>query len=309
MTDVPKGKQKQEETDAETKHRQKLEKARERHRERYANDPEYREWHKQRCRKSYRKQKEVNAEHYNAVRNKYQAQYNARYRERYKNDPLYIARCRWSDRKKYEKIKERLKNDPEFAERFRLRSKRNKETYQEKINSDPIVAQERLTLLRLRKRAERRNNRSIKAYKKQMTKDEIKDLKRRFLEAIEKSAFIGITAKYLGITEGRVYGWMQKDIEFANAVRAAKARTADRVGLALINKALTENDTSAQIFICKTLGRSLGFDEKQPVVNINMNTQPDMDLSELSLEEKDQLLNLLRKSKSKQIEQGTIDIQ
>ena len=51
------------------------------------------------------------------------------------------------------------------------------------------------------------------------------------------------------------------------------------------------------IFLCKTLGKNLGFDEKYPAVNINVGNQADFDVSGLSLEEREQLLALVRKSK------------
>jgi hypothetical protein len=240
-------------------------------------------------------------------------------KERYRTDPEFR-------RKKIEGIvrrrKERWKTDPEFRRKEsefvckRIREKcedlqfymkyrdRVNSRYRKKYKTDS-------TFCRKRQRSAResyRNNRTAEIYKRQMSKDEIKDLKRRFLETLEKSAFIGITAKHLDITEKRVYGWMQRDPEFANAVRAAQARTAERVGLALITKALVDNDTSAQIFVCKTLGRPLGFDEKQPVVNINVGTQPDFDTSGLSLEEKEQLLQLLRKSKQQKLNDDAVDV-
>jgi hypothetical protein len=150
----------------------------------------------------------------------------------------------------------------------------------------------------------RRRNRTVEQYMKQLLPEEIKELKRRFIDTIEKSAFIGITAKHLEIPETRVYCWMKNDPEFETAVRNAQQRVAEKVGLTLINKALQTEDTQALIFLCRTLGRNLGFDEKQPIVNINMSSQPNMDLSGLSLEEKDQLLSLLRKTK-----QETIDVE
>jgi hypothetical protein len=242
----------------------------------------------------------------------------AKMRERYKNDPEYRKK-RIASVVKIQK--ERYKNDPEYRKkRSAYISKRHREKYMkdpdyrtnfceqwlwryyEKYKNDPKY-QERV------KNTQKRisnQNRTVDSFKKQLRQEEIQELKRRFLDALEKSAFIGITAKHLDLTESRVYGWMQKDPEFANAVRAAQARMAERVGLALISKALTENDTTAQIFICKTLGRSLGFDEKQPVVNINMGTQPDLDVSNLSFEEKENLLHLLRKSR--QGEQEAIDV-
>jgi hypothetical protein len=305
--------------------KEKQKKAREKTKERYKTDPEYRkkviadavayqrkrrqidlEYRKKRSeyqKKSYRKKCETDPEY----RKKQSALQNARHRKRYATDTEYREKHKKKSQKSYEKQLET--NLEHYKARRDKNWKENKEKYykkrKEKFENDSEYAEK----CRQYDRKRYLRGRTVEAFKKQLTKNEIKDLKRRFIETIEKSAFIGITAKHLGITESRAYYWMQKDAEFANAVKAAQARTAERVGLALISKALTENDTSAQIFICKTLGKSLGFDEKQPIVNINMNNQPDMDLSGLTLEEKEQFLNLLRKSKqSKQIEQDTIDV-
>jgi hypothetical protein len=106
----------------------------------------------------------------------------------------------------------------------------------------------------------------------------------------------------MGLKETMIYRWMRDDVEFATDVRNAQGRTAERVGLALISKALNDKDTQAMIFICKTLGRSIGFDEKAPVVNINVGNQPEINMDGLSADEQVQLLNLIRKSKQARLE-------
>ena len=126
------------------------------------------------------------------------------------------------------------------------------------------------------------------------------DFKARFVAAIEKSAFIGITAKSFGVRESMIYRWMRDDPEFAGEVRHAQSRHAEEIGRILIDKAKTEQDTQALIFLCKTLGKNLGFDEKMPAVNINIGSQADFNMSGLSIEDREQLLTLIRKSKQQE---------
>ena len=136
------------------------------------------------------------------------------------------------------------------------------------------------------------------------------EYKTRFVAAIEKSAFIGITAKALGLREFIVYKWMMDDPEFANEVRHAQSRHAEEIGRILIDKAKTEKDTQSLIFLCKTLGKNLGFDEKMPAVNINIGNQADFNVSGLSIEDREQLLTLIRKSKQQEsAESKPIEVQ
>ena len=134
-----------------------------------------------------------------------------------------------------------------------------------------------------------------------IAKEDMVELKAQFVKTIETAAFIGITAKSMGLKESTIYKWMRDDREFAAAVRHAQTRQAERIGLTLINKAIEEKDTQALIFLCKTLGKNLGFDEKMPSVNISIGTQPGFDVSGLSMEEREQLLALVRKSKQQDL--------
>jgi len=173
------------------------------------------------------------------------------------------------------KVNARMEIDPEYAEKIR---------------------QKRLA-------ADRRKNalkRPPEIAARLLAGEERETLKKKFLEVLETSAFIGITAKHLEIPASRVYGWMRDDPDFAESVHAAQGRTAERVGLALISKALNENDTQAQIFICKTLGKSLGFDEKNPVVNINVGSNT-LDVTSLGDYEQKQMLTFIKKSKGETI--------
>jgi hypothetical protein len=268
-------------------------------RKKYENDPEFRKNHNaKRCR--LHKEKCAADPEYHRL---HKIKMNLRHRKLYETDPEYRKKCNQQTLMGLLKL---AKTKPEHYKRYvKENNALNAIVYRYRRKNDTEYSNR----VCQKRREKNKKNRSMETYKKQLCKDEIRELKRRFLEALEKSAFIGLTAKYLDISETRVHNWMRNDPKFANDVRAAQARTAERVGLALISKALTENDTSAQIFICKTLGRSLGFDEKQPVVNINMTNQSEMDLSGLSLEEKEQFLLLLRKSKqSGQIGQDTIDV-
>ena len=130
-----------------------------------------------------------------------------------------------------------------------------------------------------------------------VARENMAEFKAQFVDLIERSAFIGVTANSLGLRESLVYQWMRDDPEFAENVRHAQSRRAEIIGLTAINKALEEKDTQLLIFLCKTLGKNLGFDEKYPAVNINVGNQADFDVSGLSLEEREQLLALVRKSK------------
>ena len=124
-------------------------------------------------------------------------------------------------------------------------------------------------------------------------------MKAKFVEIVEKAAFIGITAQSLGLKESTIYRWMRDDHEFAAEVRYAQSRHAETLGLIAINKAKEEKDSQLLIFLCKTLGKNLGFDEKAPFVNINIGNQPDFDMSNLSMEKREQLLALIREAKQK----------
>ncbi|MDR2641562.1 MAG: hypothetical protein LBC74_02085 [Planctomycetaceae bacterium] len=212
----------------------------------------------------------------------------------------YLNKLKQTDPEKYKKQRECEASCRKYWRRYYYKELKqtNPEKYKKHCDRDAA-----------RRRQGIRRNRTVRQYMKQTLPEEIKELKRRFVETIEKSAFIGITAKHLEIPESRVYSWMKNDVEFETAVRNAQQRVAEKIGLTLINKAIQTEDTQALIFLCRTLGRNLGFDEKQPIVNINMNSQPEMDLSGLSFEEKDQLLSLMRKTKqSEQIGQDTIDV-
>jgi hypothetical protein len=135
--------------------------------------------------------------------------------------------------------------------------------------------------------------------------ENIVEMKAKFVEIIEKAAFIGITAQSLGLKESTIYRWMRGDPEFAAEVRHAQSRHAETLGLIAINKAKEEKDTQLLIFLCKTLGKNLGFDEKAPFVNINIGNSGDFDMSGLSTEKQEQLLALLREAKQKDsIESG-----
>ena len=103
---------------------------------------------------------------------------------------------------------------------------------------------------------------------------------------------------------------MMDSPEFANEVRHAQSRHAEEIGRILIDKAKTEKDTQSLIFLCKTLGKNLGFDEKMPAVNINIGSQADFNVSGLSIEDREQLLTLIRKSKQQEsAESKPIEVQ
>jgi hypothetical protein len=133
-----------------------------------------------------------------------------------------------------------------------------------------------------------------------LAEDDLAEFKARFVATIEKSAFIGTTAKSLGLKESTIYRWMRDDPEFANEVRHAQTRHAEEIGRVLIDKAKSEKDTQALIFLCKTLGKNLGFDEKMPAVNINIGSQADFNVAGLSIDDREQLLTLIRKSKQQE---------
>jgi hypothetical protein len=221
---------------------------------------------------------------------KKQLEKNRGYYKNARNDPekaerMYDTRRRWrlQNAKKYKEYKKRCREN--------LKEKRFNE-YQQQCDH---AVQHR--------KQWRRATRTVEDYMKQRLPEEIKELKRRFVETIEKSAFIGITAKHLDISETRVYSWMKSDPKFELAVRNAQQRVAEKVGLTLINKAIQTEDTQALIFLCRTLGRNLGFDEKAPVVNINMGKEDSqLNLQRLSLDEKENLLCLLRKTQQSESE-------
>jgi hypothetical protein len=243
------------------------------------------------------------------------------YRERIRNDPERLAAYQAQRRIKRKQEWAELKKDPEKYKRVHLnklewsRKKYNKI----KQNNPELHAKNLKRKLLYRKRMIKRlgevyrkydcdNHKDKRRVMAEVTLDDIEKLKETFLVTLEKSAFIGITSQHLGISERRVKRWMSSDPDFAERVREVQAHTAERVGLALIAKALTDGDTTAQIFICKTLGRSLGFDEKQPTVNINVGEQAGIDISGLTLDEKDQLLQLIRKTKVES-EHNVLDVE
>ncbi|MDR2170577.1 MAG: hypothetical protein LBP59_10580 [Planctomycetaceae bacterium] len=243
------------------------------------------------------------------------------YRERLRNDPVRWAAYQELRKKQRKKEYANLKANPKkYQEYHKAKLEWDRQNKAKMKQNDPVRYKAYLAKKRVRNR--RRIERLGKVYREydanmhkdkrwvmsDVTLEDIAELKEKFLATLEKSAFIGITAQHLGLNERRVKRWMASDPEFAERVREVQSHTAERVGLALIAKAMHEGDTSAQIFICKTLGRSLGFDEKQPMVNINVGNQSDFDMTGLSIEEKDQLLQLLRKSKSKGSDNNVIDV-
>jgi hypothetical protein len=126
------------------------------------------------------------------------------------------------------------------------------------------------------------------------------EFKAKFIDAIGHAVFIGSAAKMLGIRASTIYKWMRDDPAFAHDVRHAQALHAEDIGQIAIKKAKEEKDTPLLIFLCKTLGKNLGFDEKMPAVNISIGSQTDFDMSGLSIEDREQLLTLIRKSKQQE---------
>ena len=163
-----------------------------------------------------------------------------------RQDPEFYKKQLEKNRQYYKNAR----NDPEKLKKMLLRQyrcrKKNdgqqkiyKRRYSEKKRRErpEQYANERKYYTRYLKKW-RRKHRTVEQYMQQLLPEEIKELKRRFVETIEKSAFIGITAKHLEIPETRVRSWMMKDPEFETAVRDAQQRVAEKVGLTLINKAI-----------------------------------------------------------------------
>jgi hypothetical protein len=142
--------------------------------------------------------------------------------------------------------------------------------------------------------------------------DEVKKLKRfqkqrLFLKDIQRTGFIGLTCKRLHYPHTVVDRWIKTNPNFAKAVCYYKSLRDEFVGFTLYQKAIQEGDTAALIFICKTRGRYLGFDDRDNTfVNINISdTTPKLDVSKLTNEERRQITSTIKKGFASE---GVIDI-
>jgi hypothetical protein len=86
--------------------------------------------------------------------------------------------------------------------------------------------------------------------------------------------------------------WLDTDAQFAFDYKQTKTLLAERLGETLIAKAF-DGDMRALIFCCRTLGRTIGFDDRDTAVNINVdNRTPAIDIASLSKEERQQVAAL-----------------
>ena len=135
---------------------------------------------------------------------------------------------------------------------------------------------------------------------KEWNKKEIARQKKHFLETIEKTHFINLTCSILQIKESLVRTWIRTDPEFALAVRSAQVRFGERVGHAVLVKAIN-GDMAAAMYVLKEFKEAVKFVDPQ-VEEIQASDTSMVD--NLTPEEQETLLHLTRKAKQKAIDNG-----
>jgi hypothetical protein len=173
-------------------------------------------------------------------------------------------------------LQEREKTDPEMRQRSMENKTERKKDYAE------------------RHRVENSNK---------LTKEETAKLKEKFLQVIEKAVYPRITAQQLEIDFSKVQYWLRTDPIFKERMELAQTRMAERIALAVVGKALNGNDLEAMKFFLKHQGKALGFsDERQNISVLNVNAiAENQDIANLSLDEQERMLELVRKMKKSEV--------
>lgn len=127
------------------------------------------------------------------------------------------------------------------------------------------------------------------------TKEKVARDKKQFLAALTKLHWVSLTCETLGMEEKVVQVWMHTDFDFAAKVRTTQIRMAQRIGHAMLKKALTQDDIGAQMYLIKQFGKTLQWTEQDMVADAPATTSG-LDVSKLSVEEQETLLRLMRKA-------------
>lgn len=116
----------------------------------------------------------------------------------------------------------------------------------------------------------------------------IKNQKERFLRELkERLGLIMITCDATGISHTTIRNWAKTDPEFLEQLNSVSNYTLDVVEQALLNKIVTDKDTTAMIFYLKTKGRDRGFSQRVEVTGANggaVQTEATLKLSEIEKE-------------------------
>lgn len=118
--------------------------------------------------------------------------------------------------------------------------------------------------------------------------------KARFLDELESVHFPSIVCKTLGIKFRMYRHWFRTDPEFAESVRTAQKRTAERIAGMLIHKSM-EGDVTALMFALKQFEGIVDYVEKETTEAETSGA--DVQLENLTPEEQSTLLTLLRKAR------------
>lgn len=97
------------------------------------------------------------------------------------------------------------------------------------------------------------------------TPEQIEGLKKRFLQALEKSlGIISQASKKSEVTRSAVYRWMKEDPEFAKKVNAVNDIVLDFAESSL-HKQINDGNTTATIFLLKCKGKDRGYVERSEI--------------------------------------------
>lgn len=113
-------------------------------------------------------------------------------------------------------------------------------------------------------------------------RDKTKEVKKRFLDALDKRMLnVSAAVEVAGISRKTAYNWKEKDPVFAQQWHEVEEAFFDKLETTMFVKALTEQDSTMLIWLSKTKMKSRGYVEKTEVdANVNtfekfMQTLPD----------------------------------
>ena len=127
------------------------------------------------------------------------------------------------------------------------------------------------------------------------THEKIVRLKKKFLETLEKTHFLNLTCNFLGLKESMVKTWLHTDPDFAEQFNATQKRFGERIAHQTLVKAM-EGDFGAQMYVLKQFGDSVQFIESDVVGPTAAQSYGSMNIDNLSVEEQETLLRLMRKA-------------
>lgn len=129
---------------------------------------------------------------------------------------------------------------------------------------------------------------------KEWSPDYIRRMKEKFLETLENTHFPLMACKILQLKTSIFRTWLQTDQEFANNFYDIQARMGERVGHAMLAKAI-EGDLGALMFVLKQFGDSVSFIEPKVTATSQVSVDAST-VSGLTAEEQETLLSLMRKA-------------